>query len=1058
MSESGAKRHLGTPSVPSVARSPPRSPVMKSHSAGPERIKVGLLDGSGRAPALSVGVKSMSAGPERIKASLPAARLLSVDNEEYVRTGRRRSGSGLQDLSVSTSPQEQGKSKSKSLLNNFLLPINTLRKRSTSRDSSSSDAESGDSRSQRASGNFSKTLNADQEVGHKITFLSALAGGSKESRSLNNSRRNSVELAKDVKTTGAKDLRVPASKISHRKNSLDVARERKLAETRKEMKNRKPDAFLMDSEKSPSQNRRDSLDVLKLKKLQELELQKNKKANSKDKTKLTKMKSLGESFSLKIPGSHLRRNSFDAFSFKNLFGSLSRKNSTDDLKNKDKKTPGLENLLKVQHTESTQRRHSVGGGDAPSNESSHVYRPISVQRRRLGSYGRYSEDRPARSVTPSIVISTNDDYPRSKARRTSGPDVVVSPPSGSSSDGSNSVYSSCDENYSSRSMSHSSISSLESGKSPRSGRTSDSDEGDGIPRYPNRRLKKHGARLVKQQHVQHRSRTSSTTTEDDVFDSSGSSSSSGSYSEDEADAIKIKENAPPVRGEFWASLQAGPPPMDVGGSSEEDLLSMYDSYLFPGEDHGKLCPPEMPGRRNSGDLNERSRQNSGSLTSVYIRGCDPAVAASVFRESRGLPSADPLLQQLAKEEESQILVKFFQLHRSHDLIPTSAKLVIFDTSLQVKKAFYALVHNGVRAAPLWDRDKQKFVGLLTITDFIRILHSFHLNQDPQMENLEDHRLHMWRTFLKDDDRPLIHINPEDSLYEAIRLLIHHKIHRLPVIDPATGNVLYIITHKRILKFLYLYISELPKPQVLQKTLAELGIGTYTDIETATQDTLIIEALDKFVKHRVSALPIVDSDGKLIDIYAKFDVINLAAEGTYNNLNVTLRQANESRNEWFEGVQHCTKDERLCTVMDRIVRAEVHRLVVVDDSRKVIGVISLSDILKELVLKPCDDENLLKKASVCDMVKDEIASEAALLSSPSSPSPQPPLSPPSAAVPLTKSGSEESCGDTDHLTEGIGSPEGGKVSSGDSEDEGRYSMDKSEETPPVPSPEGIPISG
>ncbi|XP_047740796.1 5'-AMP-activated protein kinase subunit gamma-1 isoform X2 [Hyalella azteca] len=456
------------------------------------------------------------------------------------------------------------------------------------------------------------------------------------------------------------------------------------------------------------------------------------------------------------------------------------------------------------------------------------------------------------------------------------------------------------------------------------------------------------------------------------------------------------------------------------------------------------------GRRNSGDLNERSRAASGSLGSVYIRGCDYASAATVFRESRGLPSADPLLQLLAKEDESKILMKFFQLHRSHDLIPTSAKLVIFDTSLQVKKAFYALVHNGVRAAPLWDRDKQKFVGMLTITDFIRILHSFHLNQDPQMENLEDHRLHMWRTFLKDDDRPFININPEASLYEAIRLLIHHKIHRLPVIDPATGNVLYIITHKRILKFLYLYINELPKPLVLQKTLAELGIGTYTNIVTASPDTLIIEALDKFVKHRVSALPIVDSDGKLIDIYAKFDVINLAAEGTYSNLNVTLRQANESRNEWFEGVQHCTKDERLCTVMDRIVRAEVHRLVVVDGARKVTGVISLSDILQELVLKPSGDLTVLQKITVSD-----VGAEAAPSSSPSSPSP---ISPPSATVPLTKSGSEESCGDTDQLTEGLASPEAGKGSSGDSEDEGRYSMDKSEETPPVATPEGIPISG
>lgn len=70
------------------------------------------------------------------------------------------------------------------------------------------------------------------------------------------------------------------------------------------------------------------------------------------------------------------------------------------------------------------------------------------------------------------------------------------------------------------------------------------------------------------------------------------------------------------------------------------------------------------------------------------------------------------------------------------------------------------------------------------------------------------------------------------------------------------------------------------------------------------------------------------------------------------MDVTLRKANEYRNEWFEQVHRCTLDETLETVMERIVRAEVHRLVVVDEEGRVVGVISLSDILKELVLKPC----------------------------------------------------------------------------------------------------------
>lgn len=69
--------------------------------------------------------------------------------------------------------------------------------------------------------------------------------------------------------------------------------------------------------------------------------------------------------------------------------------------------------------------------------------------------------------------------------------------------------------------------------------------------------------------------------------------------------------------------------------------------------------------------------------------------------------------------------------------------------------------------------------------------------------------------------------------------------------------------------------------------------------------------------------------------------------------MSLRHANEHRNAWFEGVQKCMVNETLYTIMERIVRAEVHRLVIVDENRKVIGIISLSDILLFLVLRPSE---------------------------------------------------------------------------------------------------------
>lgn len=98
----------------------------------------------------------------------------------------------------------------------------------------------------------------------------------------------------------------------------------------------------------------------------------------------------------------------------------------------------------------------------------------------------------------------------------------------------------------------------------------------------------------------------------------------------------------------------------------------------------------------------------------------------------------------------------------------------------------------------------------------------------------------------------------------------------------------------------------------------------------------------------------------MDIYSKFDVINLAAEKTYNNLDITVTQALKHRCQYFEGVMKCHKMETMETIVDRIVKAEVHRLVVVDERSSIEGIVSLSDILQALVLSPadaCKEENL-----------------------------------------------------------------------------------------------------
>uniref|UniRef100_A0A8C0IGK6 Protein kinase AMP-activated non-catalytic subunit gamma 3 n=1 Tax=Bubo bubo TaxID=30461 RepID=A0A8C0IGK6_BUBBB len=302
--------------------------------------------------------------------------------------------------------------------------------------------------------------------------------------------------------------------------------------------------------------------------------------------------------------------------------------------------------------------------------------------------------------------------------------------------------------------------------------------------------------------------------------------------------------------------------------------------------------------------------------------------------------------------DAEVYMHFMRSHCCYDAVPTSCKLVVFDVSLEIKKAFVALVANGVRAAPLWDSKTQSFVGMLTITDFINILHRYYRSPLVQIYEVEEHKIETWReVYLQGSFKPLVYISPSNSLFDAVYSLIKHKIHRLPVIEPISGNVLHILTHKRILKFLHIFGSTIPKPRFLKKTVQELCVGTFRDVAVVPETAPVYTALEIFVDRRVSALPVINDAGQVVGLYSRFDVIHLAAQKTYNNLDISVREALRQRTICLEGVLTCYPHETMEDVIDRMAKEQVHRLVLVDKNQYPRGIVSLSDILQALVLTP-----------------------------------------------------------------------------------------------------------
>ena len=58
---------------------------------------------------------------------------------------------------------------------------------------------------------------------------------------------------------------------------------------------------------------------------------------------------------------------------------------------------------------------------------------------------------------------------------------------------------------------------------------------------------------------------------------------------------------------------------------------------------------------------------------------------------------------------------------------------------------------------------------------------------------------------------------------------------------------------------------------------------------------------------------------------------------------------------FPGIYTCSIDDRLDTIFDTIRKSRVHRLVVVDEDNRLVGILTLSDILEYILLEGEGDD-------------------------------------------------------------------------------------------------------
>ncbi|KAK4631018.1 5'-AMP-activated protein kinase subunit gamma [Fulvia fulva] len=338
-------------------------------------------------------------------------------------------------------------------------------------------------------------------------------------------------------------------------------------------------------------------------------------------------------------------------------------------------------------------------------------------------------------------------------------------------------------------------------------------------------------------------------------------------------------------------------------------------------------------------------------------------AAGTGADAVARDSVDRPMTPLDREQINGLraIRAFLKVRTSYDVLPLSYRLIVFDTSLLVKKSLNILTQCAIVSAPLWDSKTSTFAGLLTTSDYINVVQYYWQNPD-SLQQIDQFRLNG----LREIERAIgvtpietVSIHPLQPLYDACRRMLESRARRIPLIDTDDETqremVVSVITQYRILKFISVNVKE---TQNLRKPLRDIKVGTYTNLATATMDTPVMDCIHMLVKKSISSVPILDpKDGTVLNVFESVDVISLIKGGDYeNNLNLTVGKALDKRSDDFPGIYTCTLNDRLDTIFDTIRKSRVHRLVIIDEQNQLKGLLSLSDILDYTLNSPLGDGN------------------------------------------------------------------------------------------------------
>jgi CBS domain-containing protein len=321
------------------------------------------------------------------------------------------------------------------------------------------------------------------------------------------------------------------------------------------------------------------------------------------------------------------------------------------------------------------------------------------------------------------------------------------------------------------------------------------------------------------------------------------------------------------------------------------------------------------------------------------------------------------------------------------------EVIVIDSKLTPLEAATLLWENNIMGAPVYDQETEEYVGMFDTRDILSCVidahrefiaiggHHHSPGEDTHVVHDVDIRIDDHKTRRDLIAKALQHIkvnakppspgaitvtylaarNPmtpfmtnDSPLLDVCKVLECRQKHRVPITDSSSGKRICtgIITQSGLVAFI---ASKCP-PGSLDVKMSDAGLEYKKTVVKIVDTASASDAFELLDSKRLSGIAVVDEDGKLIGNTSARDIKNAVMDAGRTNMELDIlsylahvRQSQLMLNDKYPSC-HVHEDATVAHVVNLLAKTGYHRVFVVDEDMKPVGVVSFADIIKFFIEK------------------------------------------------------------------------------------------------------------